>query len=367
MEHAADGPVRALAFYLPQYHPIPENDEWWGPGFTEWTNVASARPLFPGHRQPRIPGALGFYDLRVPETRAAQAELAASAGIAAFCYWHYWFGGRRILDNVFEAVLRSRHPAFPFALAWANQSWTGIWHGAESRILIEQTYPGDEDHRRHFEYLATAFSDDRYFKVDGKPLFYIYEPRALPRIADVAALWRRLAAQAGFDGLYLVGEAKGGNAVPDGAAARMGLDAIVPVRLPPQARHPREWLRQRSRGARLVSVRGPTVYDGEKLVDDLVAPEAGRADIHPCVIPNWDNTPRSGRRGRVIEGTSPAFFARQLSTALAAIEHKPLETRLLFIKSWNEWAEGNYLEPDRDKGTALLDVLRGRLSTTAAH
>jgi hypothetical protein len=350
--------ARVLAFFLPQYHPIPENDEWWGPGFTEWTNVAAARPLYRGHMQPKLPGALGFYDLRVPETRAAQAQLASSAGVEAFCYWHYWFGGRRILDDVFAAVLGSGDPSLPFALGWANQSWTGIWHGAEDRVLIEQTYPGDDDHRRHFDVLAEAFGDERYFRVDGRPLFYIYDPRAIPRIADVAALWRRLAERAGLGGLYLVGEAKGFHRVEDGLAAKMGLDAIVPVRLPPHARDPRDWLRNRRLGARLISLRGPTVYDGDRLVESLAAPESGRLDVHPCVIPNWDNTPRSGRRGRVIEGISPRFLGRQLSTALDAIEAKPFQSRLLFVKSWNEWAEGNYLEPDRSNGSALLDVLR---------
>ena len=350
--------ARVLAFFLPQYHPIPENDEWWGAGFTEWTNVAAARPLFRGHEQPKLPGALGFYDLRVPETRVAQALLASTSGVEAFCYWHYWFGGRRILDDIFAAVLASGSPPLPFALGWANQSWTGIWHGANDRILIEQTYPGEEDHRRHFGHLVEAFSDERYFRVDGRPLFYIYDPRAVPQIADVTALWRRLATRAGLGGLYLVGEVKGANPIGRDLANSMGLDAVVPVRLPSQARHPREWLRHRRRGARLVSLRGPTVYDSDKLVGALVAPESSRFDVHPCVIPNWDNTPRSGRRGRVIAGTSPQFFAHQLSAALTAIDDKPFENRLLFIKSWNEWAEGNYLEPDRTNGSAFLDVLR---------
>ena len=304
-----------------------------------------------------MPGALGFYDLRVPETRAAQALLASTSGVEAFCYWHYWFGGRRILDDVFEAVLTSGTPRLPFALGWANQSWTGIWHGAENRVLIEQTYPGNHDHERHFGYLAQAFADARYFKVDGRPLFYIYDPRAVPQIADVTALWRRLATRAGLDGLYLVGEAKGTDPV-GGLAREMGLDALVSTRLPAQARRPRQWLSHRREGARLVSLRGPTVYDADKLVETLIAPESNRSDVHPCVIPNWDNTPRSGRRGRVIAGSSSAFFARQLSMALNAIKDKPFENRLLFVKSWNEWAEGNYLEPDRTHGSELLDVLR---------
>ena len=142
--------ARVIAFYLPQFHPIPENDEWWGPGFTEWRNVAKARPLFRGHYQPRIPADLGFYDLRVPETRWTQAELAKSHGIEGFCYWHYWFAGRRILERPFNEVLQLKEPDFPFSLGWANQTWTGIWHGLNDKILIEQTYPGHHDYIAHF-------------------------------------------------------------------------------------------------------------------------------------------------------------------------------------------------------------------------
>ena len=161
-----EGRVQVIAFYLPQFHPIPENDLWWEPGFTEWTNVTRARRMFPGHYQPRLPGELGFYDLRLPETREAQAKLAAQYGVSAFCYWHYWFGGgRRLLERPFDEVLQSGSPDFPFCLGWANQTWSGIWHGAPSRILIEQTYPdtpGEDDYRAHFEAVLPAFMDPRY-------------------------------------------------------------------------------------------------------------------------------------------------------------------------------------------------------------
>ncbi|HEX7787590.1 MAG TPA: glycoside hydrolase family 99-like domain-containing protein, partial [Methylomirabilota bacterium] len=201
-----DKRARVLAFYLPQFHPIPENDEWWGPGFTEWRNVAKARPLFRGHYQPRIPGELGFYDLRVPETRWAQAELARTHGVEAFCYWHYWFAGRRILERPFREVLRLREPDFPFCLAWANQTWTGIWHGLRDRTLIEQTYPGRQDYVAHFHAVLPALQDPRYVTVDGKPLFYVYAPREMPNALEFTDLWRDLAVKAGLKGLYLVGE-----------------------------------------------------------------------------------------------------------------------------------------------------------------
>ena len=219
--------VRLIAFYLPQFHPIPENDAWWGKGFTEWTNVAKAQPLFTGHYQPHIPADLGFYDLRVPETREAQAALARQYGIEAFCYWHYWFGnGVRILQRPFEEVLASGRPEFPFCLGWANESWTGIWHGARDTMLMEQKYPGLEDHRKHFEYLLTAFSDRRYLHVEGKPLLYVYHPADIPQCEQVMDFWRTLASKAGLPGLYLVAQRREEIGIP----ARMGsMPAASPI------------------------------------------------------------------------------------------------------------------------------------------
>jgi len=192
-----DPAARLIAFYLPQFYPNPENDAWWGKGFTEWTNTAKARRLYPGHYQPHVPADLGYYDLRVPETRTAQAELARSYGIEAFCYYHYWFAGRRILERTFQEVLTSREPDFPFLLCWANQTWTGTWHGASDRILIEQTYPGIDDHRRHFESLLPAFCHPRYVRVDGKPVFIIYRPTELPDTVKTIDLWGTMAREAG--------------------------------------------------------------------------------------------------------------------------------------------------------------------------
>lgn len=196
--------ARVVALYLPQFHPIPENDRWWGPGFTEWTNVAGARPLFPGHRQPNLPGSLGFYDLRLAEVRAAQAALAQAHGIEAFCYWHYWFGdGRQLLERPFEEVLASGSPDISFCLGWANESWSGVWHGAPERILIEQRYPDDDD-SLHFAHLLTAFRDERYLRVGGRPVFHVYRPEQLPDASRFVQRWQDLAAEAGLPGMYLV-------------------------------------------------------------------------------------------------------------------------------------------------------------------
>ena len=194
--------VRTIAFYLPQFHPVPENDAWWGKGFTEWTNVARATPLFEGHYQPHVPADLGFYDLRLPEAREAQAALARQYGIEGFCYYHYWFGnGRRILERPFDEVLASGKPDLPFCLCWANQSWSGVWYGAPNRILLEQTYPGDDDARAHFALLLKALNDPRYIRVDGKPLLLIFDVARLPAPSHLTRLWRQCAEEAGLPGL----------------------------------------------------------------------------------------------------------------------------------------------------------------------
>ncbi len=345
---AGGGRVRLVALYLPQFHPVPENDAWWGAGFTEWTNVAQARPLFRGHRQPDLPTELGFYDLRVPEVRQAQADLAAAHGIEAFCWYHYWFAGRRLLERPFTDMLGSGEPGFPFLLAWANQTWSGVWHGAPGRVLLEQTYPGPDDHRAHFAALEPAFHDRRYLRVEGRPAFYVYAPDEIPEGEAALELWRELARASGLGDLYLVGESRGRRRI----AAR-GLDAVVPVHLPRTApRGVRERVRRKRRG-------GPLRIPYARAAEAFLDPDADTPGVHPCVIPNWDNTPRSGRGGRVLEGSSPGAYRAALAEAVAAVGSKPAGRRLVFVKSWNEWAEGNHLEPDDRFG-------RGWLEATAA-
>jgi hypothetical protein len=345
---------RVIAFHLPQFHPIPENDEWWGPGFTEWTNVAKARPLFRGHTQPHLPADLGFYDLRVPETRDLQAQLAAAAGVSAFCYWHYWFAGRRILQRPIDDIIGSGEPEFPFCLGWANQTWTGIWHGAADRVLLEQTYPGADDDLAHFTDLLPAFTDPRYLTVDGRPVFYVFRPEQLPDPAEWTARWQSMARAAGLPGFYLIAEISDllGYGPTYSDIRSHGWDAGVYVRLPARqdrASRARMRLRRKVWG-------GPEVlpYD----VQRAGVPDCVRAAALPCVYPNWDNTPRSTRGGIVLTGSSPDRFAAQLRGALGELQGWSGEERLLFVKSWNEWAEGNYLEPDQQFGSGWLEALR---------
>jgi len=365
--------AKAIAFYLPQFHRIPENDEWWEPGFTEWTNVRKARPLYKGHQQPRRPGELGYYDLTNADVRKAQAELARDHGISAFCYWHYWFGnGRRILERPFTEVLNSGEPDFPFLLCWANQTWTGVWHGAPGRILVEQTYPGPEDHKRHFEEVLPAFKDRRYFRVGGKPMFLIYMPLSIPNLSDFISQWNQLAHQAGLEGIFFVGM------VNDGIIREIsGIDAFVRF-------GPGDFLEKRpkhgfvKRGIRFVARKTiapylpdaltkylslPTRFEFADLVRQAFTEDDGDALSFPCVLSGWDNTPRSGLRGVVGENFTPALFRAYVKKALSYVSGNSAEKKIIFFKAWNEWAEGNYLEPDDFLGKSLLSIIDQEMKT----
>jgi lipopolysaccharide biosynthesis protein len=345
--------ARAIALYLPQFHPIPENDEWWGKGFTEWTNVAKAKPMFRGHYQPHVPSDLGFYDLRVPETREAQAAMARRYGIEGFCYYHYWFAGRRILERPFNEVLASGAPDFPFCLCWANATWTGIWYGAPKRILIEQTYPGRADHEAHFRALLPAFADPRYIRVAGKPLFLVFDPESLPDASATLDLWRSMATDAGLGGLHIVG-------MPwswawDPAAYGFDASAVQPVapgRVWVSPRRPLQWLRRRLQVLR----RLPVILPYESYAQSYMAGTRSNS-WYPCVMHGWDNTPRSGRNGGVLVGATPELFRRVLEHNIELLRDRPPERRLFFLKSWNEWAEGNHLEPDLEFGTGFLQAV----------
>lgn len=344
--------VRPIAFYLPQFHPIPENDEWWGKGFTEWTNAARAKPLFQGHYQPHVPADLGFYDLRVPETRAAQAELARRYGIEAFCYYHYWFGGgRRILERPFDEVLASGAPDFPFCLCWANQSWTGHWHGASDRMLIKQTYPGEADFRAHFNWLLRAFQDPRYVRVDGRPLFLVFDGYDLPDQPGLCRFWRGLAEAAGLPGLYLLAVR---HAAQTWDPHPLGYDGVVDMRIPIAP----EWARLRQAQ--------PQVVDHPRLLGVEVGPAQPGIEAYPCIGPGWDNSPRLGQEALIYVNSSPAHFQAVAGRAIDRVADRPAQRQLLFLKAWNEWAEGNHLEPDLRHGHAWLEAFQVAMRAKAA-
>lgn len=355
--------ARVLAYYLPQFHPIPENDEWWGKGFTEWTNVGKAKPLFPGHYQPHVPADLGYYDLRVPETREAQAQMAREYGIEGFVYWHYWFGnGKRLLERPFEEVLSSGKPDFPFALAWANETWSGSFHGkVNGGTLIEQCYGGDDDYYAHFKAVLPAFKDKRYITVDGKPIFVIYKPLLIPNAAQFIEYWQKLAEKNDLPGIYFIGIA---NIRYDGLDSaemlcrymEMGFDAMTTINMFDQGDG--FWYKVKKH----LCMKWLHLPDIRKYDFDIMQDETdGIENVFPTIYPNWDHTPRSGHRGICVYDTSPSKWGKALQMMLSRIQHKPQNKRILFVKSWNEWAEGNHLEPDLRYGCQYLEELRNTL------
>ncbi|MCY7421210.1 MAG: glycoside hydrolase family 99-like domain-containing protein [Chitinophagaceae bacterium] len=367
--------VRSIAFYLPQFHPIPENDEWWGKGFTEWTNVVKAKPLFKGHYQPKLPTELGLYDLRVPEVREQQANLAKEYGIEGFCYWHYWFGnGRRILERPFNEVLDSGKPDFPFCLAWANETWTGIWHGLNNEILMEQTYPGRDDYLAHFHCLLKAFKDKRYMRVDDKPIFVVYRPKAIPDIKLFVDIFQEQAVQNGLKGVYLIAT----NVNTDWDAQANGFDAITPSNHDKLAyvrseSNVKNFYRRQLNRKRVSKVfkkifKKPThVYEYKEAMKWFVKDENSKSMIYPMVIPNWDNTARSGVNGFVLHNSTPDLFKQVMQKAINKVRDLPADKRIVFIKSWNEWAEGNYIEPDKKYGRKYLEVIKELIANNSSE
>lgn len=340
------GAAKLVAFHLPQFHPIPENDAWWGRGFTEWNNVAKAAPQFVGHDQPRLPGELGFYDLRTPGVLKQQAALARAYGLSAFCFHYYWFSGKRLLEAPLDAFLLDKSIEFDFCLCWANENWTRRWDGDERQVLIAQRHSMD-DHARVFDDLARYMEDPRYLRVAGKPLLVVYRPDIIDDVGAMTALWRRLAVERGWAGVFLVAT----NAFRFDDAKRLGFDALV--EFPPHG------LLAHPIGERL-SWLNPThprsVFDyGEVAHEEAARGARRRDDVLPGVMPGWDNEARRPGAGAIYHGATPAAYGAWLRAAIARAQRDlPPDRRFVFINAWNEWAEAAYLEPDRRFGRAFL-------------
>ena len=348
--------VKLIAYYLPQFHPIPENDQWWGKGFTEWRNVVRAFPQFTDHYQPRVPGELGYYDLRVIDVMRRQAELAKLYSIDAFCFHFYWFAGKTLLELPLRNFLACTDIDMKFCLCWANENWSRRWDGSEEDVLIAQQH-SPEDDLEFLRYLNSYFRDKRYLKVDGKPVLTVYRPSQLPNALATAQRWRQEILSMGYPGIYLVAT----NAFAFQDYQLIGFDALS--EFPPH------------------HVRAPNVQDRFelsrfregwriRLYSDVVRSEKSRgpvtgATVHPGVMPSWDNSARRPRNGEIIHGSSPNLFREWLDHAIEVAAHNPENEQFVFINAWNEWAEGAYLEPDRRYGYAYLEACRAAVSSHA--
>lgn len=339
--------ILLIAYYLPQFHQIDFNDQYWGKGYTEWTATANAKPLFKGHYQPHVPADLGFYNLLMPETRIAQAQMAKEYGIDGFCYWHYWFGnGKTIMEKPFQAVLKEKRPDFPFCLAWANHDW----HNPKTKeLILKQNYYGIQDYKQHFDYLLPAFLDERYIKIDGKPIFSIFAPPLIPDINEFIDLWNELAIQAGFNGIYFIGMGQCKERVYD--YQQYKLNATNIVRLSDFKYH-QSALKQRWNNL-------THQYDTATFSEAsryFVNQEDLAENIIPTIIAGWDHSPRSGKKALILTDYTPKAFRTHVKEMLHLVSQK--RNKLCFIKSWNEWAEGNHLEPDLKYGLDFLKVLK---------
>ena len=375
--------ARVLALYLPQYHPVKENDDIWGKGFTEWVNVAKARPVYKGHYQPQIPSELGFYDLRLEETRIAQAELAKEYGVEGFCYWHYWFGnGKRILDTPFNEVLKSGKPDFPFCLAWANHSWsTSTWNNAKTQrrdtVFLKQEYLGVEDYTAHFYAVLPAFQDERYVRVDEKPLFAIFDPAGIPEneLKLFIATWRELAEKNGLKGIHFVGRVSTVTYLTDKDVKEriagkyvdyynhylsIGFDAIWSNNMRRAEILTKGFANMYIKRALLHAFNISLLdkYDYKKISKFLYTEEDKWENIYPMMIPRWDKTPRQGKKASIYSNSTPEYFAEQVKIAKEIVSQKNEEHRIVFLQAWNEWGEGNYMEPDIRYGRKYLEALK---------
>lgn len=359
--------ARVIAIYLPQFHPIPENDAVWGKGFTEWTNVAQARPLFKGHYQPRIPRDLGFYDLRMPEVREAQAELARNAGIEGFMYWQYYFGnGKMLLERPFEEVLKSGKPDFPFCLGWANHSWqTKTWkrdaNKAEGKTMImEQRYDGEQQYIDHFMYNLPAFQDKRYMTVDGKPIFVIWNP--LDHSEELSLFiktWRRLAKEKGLKGIHFIGRQYMGDSVEN--ITSIGFDAVYQERTSNAMYGSENWtfgVKLSKKLKNLISFGNHlNKRDFAKCYKFLVNDDAKRPNVYPSLLAGYDRSPRAGKIAQIFYNFTPETWRKHIKDVLSYTINKDDEHNIVILKSWNEWGESNYIEPDIKYGTKMLDIL----------
>ena len=342
--------MKIIAFYLPQFHPIPENDREWGKGFTEWNNVSKAVPQFFGHYQPKLPGELGYYDLRLKTVQQRQIELAKQYGIDGFCYHHYWFDGKRVLEGPFQKVLDNPDLDLPFCLCWANENWTRRWDGLDDDIILMQNH-SPEDDIAFIKNITPALKDKRYIHVNKKPLLIIYRPGLLPDPAATADRWRAYAKAEGIGGLHIVAASTFGF----NDFESIGYDGLV--QFPPHTVPASEITKQKT-------ILNPSykgrIYDFKEFSINSIKILAGEKHIFPSVMMGWDNEARTPGTGNVFDGATPGEYKKWLNASFDFVqENNSQDEQIVFINAWNEWAEGTYLEPDKRYGYAYLHATAG--------
>ena len=371
--------IRSIAIHLPQFHPIPENDEWWGKGFTEWRNVAKAKPLFKDHYQPHLPADLGFYDLRLEETREAQAALAKQYGIYGFCYYHYWFNGKRLLNKPVDEILKSGKPDFPFMLCWENENWTRRWDGLENEILLKQDY-NHQDDLNHIRELCKYFNDPHYIRVDGRPFFIIYKPFLFPDIDKTIKIWREEARRLGIGELYLA-YMNSRYTVHDELKFEESFDAAVEFSVHGYRNHPDSFLDGKLTSKnfypkikrrlnyeiqnRLYNKKPPPwIFSYKNFIKFYFSQPKLNFKIYPSVFPGWDNSPRKGKNSTIYPDSTPSLYEAWLKKVLKNFKPYSKEENFVFINAWNEWAEGNHLEPCQKWGTKYLEATKNALDSS---
>lgn len=354
-----------IAYFLPQFHEIPENNLWWGKGFTEWANTKSAIPLFNDHYQPRVPLNRNYYDLSDPSTLDWQSEMALNFGVNVFCFYHYWFRGKLLLDKPIRIFKDKSSAKVKFCISWANEPWTRAWNGKKRQVLINQDYGGFKDWEAHFNYLKQFFEDDRYLRINNKPVMVIHRPSHMSSYAEMIGAWRDLANQSDFDGIHIV-------QTLNGFESRLlpGFDAAIDYEPMYTLRSDIPFLRQSIRyGKALINrtlepfglSRGASMdivdynYIWKRILTRKI--EKQSEPIYPGAFVDWDNTSRRRRRGTVISGASPSKFRDNMKKLFVKMELE-YKTDTVFINAWNEWAEGDYLEPDQKYGYAYLQALK---------
>ena len=380
MKHRA----KIIAMYFTQLHAIPENDRWWGKGFTDWVNVKQARPLYKGHYQPRIPLDSNYYDQSNVQVIREQVALAKKYGIYGFCHYHYWFDGKQLLETPTNLFLKNTDIDFPFCLSWANETWSRAWDGREDHVLIKQTHPPTKERwKLHFDYLINAWMDERAIKVDGRPVFVIYRPHKIAQISNMLDYWRELASKKGLEGLYFIAQKQyefpsrkhldGFDAIfqfqpfevinrSDTGIKSSGLSKAADM-----ARKLPAPLRNLLHSVRDNVFSGLTQYDYDKVWSEIIKirDEEGFT-LYPGAFADWDNTPRYKERATILKGSSPEKFKKWFSLLVSSMIHRDLPENFIFMNAWNEWAECAYIEPDEKYGYQYLEAIRDVLSRLEA-